>query len=101
MNKGEMVMKRLVVAAGVGIAVMCASFAVAKPSDSVERSPKMVSDAVKDDVRIAAAGDTSAKDAAPQRLHRVRSRRRPHMHAMPRGKSERNIRLRQQQQKSN
>ena len=73
MNKGEMVMKRLVVAAGVGIAVMCASFAVAKPSGSNERSPKMVSDAVKDDVRIAAAGDTSARDVGPQGLHRVRS----------------------------
>jgi hypothetical protein len=96
-----MVMKRLIAAAGMGM-VICAAFAAAaKPSDSIERSLRMVTDAVRDDVRTAAVGDTSAKNASQQRSHRVRSRRRPHMNALPRGKSERNIRLRQQQQKSN
>jgi len=96
-----MVMKRLIAVAGAGIMVICAAFAAAaKPGASVERSLGMVTDAVRDDVRTAAAGDTSAKNASPQRSHRVRSRRRPHMTALPRGKSERNIRLREQQQKS-
>jgi hypothetical protein len=96
-----MVMKRLI-AAGMGMVVICAAFAAAaKPSDSIERSLRMVTDDVKDDVRTAAVGDTSAKNASQQRSHRVRSRRRPHMNALPRGKSERNIRLRQQKQKSN
>jgi hypothetical protein len=97
-----MVMKRLIAAAGMGMVAICAAFAAAaKPSDSIERSLRMVTDAVRDDVRTAAVGDTSAKNASQQRSHRVRSRRRPHMNALPRGKSERNIRLRQQQQKSN
>ena len=95
-------MKRLIVAAGVGSVVICAAFAAAaKPGDSIERSLRMVTDAVRDDVRTAALDDTSIKNASPQRSHRVRSRRRPHVNALPRGKSERNIRLRQQRQKSN
>jgi hypothetical protein len=97
-----MVMKRLIAAAGVGMVVICVAFAAAaKSNGSIERSPRMVTDAVRDDVRTVAVGDTSAKDASPQRSHRVRSRRRPHMNALPRGRSERNIRLREQQQKSN
>src|SRR5258705_12947661 len=97
-----MVMKRLVAAAGVGMVVICVAFAAAeKPGASIERSLRMVADAVMDDVRTAAVGNTSAKNASPQRSHRVRSRRRPHVNALPRGRSERNIRLRQQQQKSN
>ena len=96
-----MVMKRVTAVAGVGIVVICAAFAAAaKPGASMERNLRMVTDTVMDDVRTAAVGDTSAKNASPQRSHRVRSRRRPHMTALPRGKSERNIRLRQQQQKS-
>jgi hypothetical protein len=88
-------MKRLIAAAGVAMVVICAAFAAAaKSSDSIERS------LARDDVRTAAVGDTSAENASPQRSHGVRSRRRPHMTALPRGKSERNIRLRQQQQKS-
>jgi len=97
-----MVMKCLIAAAGVGMVVICAAFAAAaKSSDSIEWGLRMVTDAVRDDVRTAAVGDTSAKNASPQRSHRVHSRRRPHMNALPRGRSERNIRLRQQQQKSN
>ena len=93
-------MKRLIAVAGVGIVVICAAFAAAaKPSATTERIPRMVTDAVRDDVRTAAVGETSAKNASPQRSHRVRSRR-PHTTALPRGKSERNIRLRHQQQKS-
>ena len=96
-----MVMKRLIAVAGVGIVVICAAFAAAaNPGASTERNLRMVTDAIMDDVRTAAVGDTSAKNASPQRSHRVRSRRRPHTTALPRGKSERNIRLRQQQQKS-
>ena len=96
-----MVMKRLIAVAGVGIMVICAAFAAAaKPGASTERNLRMVTDAVADDVRTAAAGNTSAENASPQGSHRVRSRRRPHTTALPRGKSERNIRLRQQQQKS-
>jgi len=95
-----MVMKRLTAVAGVGTVVICAAFATAaKPGDSIERSLKMVTDTVMDDVRTAAVDDTAAGNASPQRSHRVRSRR-PHTTALPRGKSERNIRLRQQQQKS-
>ena len=94
-------MKRLIAVAGVGIVVVCAAFAAAaKPGASTERIPRMVTDAVMDDVRTAAVGETSAKKASPQWSHRVHSRRRPHTTALPRGKSERNIRLRQQQQKS-
>ena len=94
-------MKRLIAVAGVATVVICAAFAAAaKPGASTERIPRMVTDAVRDDVRTAAVGETFAKNASPQRSHRVRSRRRPHMTALPRGKSERNIRLRQQQQKS-
>jgi hypothetical protein len=94
-------MKPLIAVACVGIVVVCAAFAAAaKPGASTERIPRMVTDAVRDDVRTATGGETSAKNASPQRSHRVRSRRRPHMTALPRGKSERNIRLRQQQQKS-
>jgi hypothetical protein len=97
-----MVMKGLIAAAGVGVVVICAAFAAAaKPGGSIERSLRMVSDAVRDDVRTAAVGDASAKNASPQRSPGVRSRRRPHMNALPRGRSERNIRLRQEQQKSN
>jgi hypothetical protein len=82
--------------------VICAAFAaVAKSSNSVGRSLRMDTNAVRNDYRIAAAGDKSAKNASLERSHRIRSRRRPHIHALPRGKSERNIRLRQQQQKSN
>jgi hypothetical protein len=93
-------MKRLI-AAAVGTVVICAAFAAtAKPGGSIERSVRMATDAVRNDVRAAAVGDTSAKNASPQRSHRVRSRRRPHINALPRGQSERNIRLRQQQQKS-
>jgi hypothetical protein len=96
-----MVMKRLIAVAGMEMVVTCAAFAAAaKTSDSIERCLKMVTDAVRNDVRTAAVGDTSATNASPQRSHRVRSRR-PHTTALPRGKSERNIRLRQQQQKSN
>jgi hypothetical protein len=81
--------------------VICAAFAAAaKPGASIERNLRMVTDAVVDDVRTAAADNTSAKKASPQWSHRVRSQRRPHTTALPRGKSERNIRLRQQQQKS-
>jgi hypothetical protein len=94
-------MKRLIAVTGVGMVVMCAAFAAAaKPGASVEHSLGMVTDAVRDDVRTAAAGDTSAKNASPQSSHRVSSRRRPHMTALPRGRSERNIRLREQQRKS-
>ena len=94
-------MNRLTAVAGVGTVVICAAFAAAaKPSTSIERSLRMVTDTVMDDVRTAAVDDTAARNASPQRSHRVRSRRRPHMTALPRGKSERNIRLRQQQQKS-
>ena len=94
-------MKRLIAVAGVGIVVVCAAFAAAaKPGASTERNLRMVTDAVMDDVRTVAVDNTSAKNASPQRSHRVPSRRRPHMTALPRGKSERNIRLRQQQQKS-
>jgi hypothetical protein len=97
-----MVMKCLIAATGVGMVVICAAFAAAaKPGDSIERSPRMVADAVGDDVRTAAVGEASAKNASPQRSHRVHSRRRPHMNALPRGRRERNVRLRQQQQKSN
>jgi hypothetical protein len=97
-----MVMKCLIAATGVGMVVICAAFAAAaKPGDSIERSLRMVTNAVRDDVRTAAVGDASAKNASPQRSHRVHSRRRPHMNALPRGRSERNIRLRQQQQKPN
>jgi hypothetical protein len=95
-------MKRLIASAGIGMVVACASFAAAaKPSDPIERSLRIGTGAVRDDVLTAAAGDTSAKNVTPQRSYRVRSRRRPHIHAMPRGNSERNIQLRQQQQKSN
>ena len=95
-------MKCLIAAAGVGMVVICAAFAAAaKSSDSIEGGLRMVTDAVRDDVRTAAVGEASAKDASPQRSHRVHSRRRPHMNALPRGRSERNIRLRAQQQKSN
>ena len=95
-------MKRLIAAAGVEMVVTCAAFAAAaKTSDSIERCLRMVTDAVRNDVRTAAVGDTSARIASLQRSHRVRSRRRPHANPLPRGKSERNIRLRQQQQKSN
>jgi hypothetical protein len=95
-----MVMKRLTAVAGVGAVVICAALgAAAKPGASIERSLRMVTDAVMDDVRTAAVDNTSAKNTGPQRLHRVRSRR-PHTTALPRGKSERNIRLRLQQQKS-
>jgi hypothetical protein len=62
-----MVMKRLVAAAVVGTVVICAAFAAAaKPNDSIERSPRMVADAGRDDVRTAAVGDTSAKNASPE-----------------------------------
>ncbi|MBR0819854.1 hypothetical protein [Bradyrhizobium liaoningense] len=95
----QVVMKRLTAMAGVGMVVMCAAFAAAaRPGASVERSLAM--DAVRDDVRTAGAGDTAAKNASPRVSHGVRSRRRPHTTALPRGKSERNIQLRQQQQKS-
>jgi hypothetical protein len=97
-----MVMKRLIAVAGVERVVTCAAFAAAaKTSDSIERCLKMVTDAVRNDVRTAAVGDTSARIVCLQRSHRVRSRRRPHANVVPRGKSQRNIRLRQQQQKSN
>jgi hypothetical protein len=93
-------MKRLIAVAGVGIVNICAaSAAAAKPGAAIERSLRMATDTVEDDVRTAAVDNTSAKNASPQRSHRVRSRR-PHTTALPRGKSERNIRLRQQQQKS-
>jgi hypothetical protein len=89
-------MKRLTAVAGVGTVVICAAFAAAaKPSASIERSQRMVTDTVLDDVRIAAVDDTSARNASPQTSHRVRSRR-PHTAALPRGRSERNIRLRAQ-----
>ena len=95
-------MKCLIAAAGVGMVLICVAFAAAaKPSDSIERGLKMDTGAVRDDVRTAAVGEASAKNASPQRSHRVHSRRRPHMNALSRGRSERNIRLRAQQQKSN
>ena len=95
-------MKCLIAATGVGMVVIWAAFAAAaKRGASIERSLRMVTDAVRDDVRTAAVGDATAKNASPQGSHRVHSRRRPHMNALPRGRSERNIRLRQQQQKSN
>ena len=36
-----------------------------------ERSPRMVTDAVRHDVRTTAVGDTSAKNASPQRSQRA------------------------------
>ena len=72
-------MKRLIAAAGVEMVVTCAAFAAAaKTSNSIERCLRMVTDAVRNDVRTAAVGDTSARSASLQRSHRVRSRRRPH-----------------------
>ena len=95
-------MRRLIAATGVGMVVMCTAFAAAaKPGDFIERSVRMDTDSARDGVRTAAAGGTSAETASVQRSHQVRSRRRPHTHALPRGKSERNIQLRQQQEKSN
>ena len=94
-------MKRLTAVASVGAVVVFAVFAAAaKPGASIEPSLRMVTDAVMHDAQTAAAGDASAKNASPQRSHSIHSRRRPHTSAMPRGRSERNIRLRQQQQKS-
>jgi len=112
-------MKRVIVTAGVGIMVICVAFAAAAdPHDFVERGQRLKTDAIRDNLHIdrlqipahpleaqqlpqhlAAADDGSARSASPERSHRVRSRRRPHTHAMPRGKSERNIQLREQQQK--
>jgi hypothetical protein len=61
-------MKRLIASAGVGMVVACASFAAAaKPSDPIERSLRIGTGAVRDDVLTAAAGDTSAKNVTPQR----------------------------------
>ena len=63
-----MVMKCLIAATGVGMVVVCAAFAAAaKPSDSIERSLRMVTDAVRDDVRTVAVGEASGKNASPQR----------------------------------
>lgn len=96
-----MVMKRLSAVASVGTVVIFAAFAAAaKPGASIEPNLGMVTDAVVHDVHTAAAGDASAKNASPQRSQSIHSRRRPHTSALPRGRSERNIRLRQQQQKS-
>jgi hypothetical protein len=62
-------MKRLIAGAGVGIVVVCAAFAAAaKPGASTERIPRMVTDAVMDDVRTAAVAETSAKNASPAKV---------------------------------
>jgi hypothetical protein len=111
--------------AGAAVAFLCMASAVtAEPRDSVERGQRMDTDAIRDDVRTnrlqipahplaaeqtpqraptsAAVGDGSAKNtnAASNRGQRINSRRRPRMHAMPRGPSDRQIQLRQQQEKS-
>jgi hypothetical protein len=110
---------------GAVVAFLCmASAATAEPRGSVERGQRMDTEAIRDDVRTnrlqipahpvaaeqppqraptsATAGEGSAKNTNPalNRQQRIRSRRRPHMHAMPRGMSDRQIQLRQQQEKS-
>ena len=120
-----MAMKRLIAVAGAATAFLYAASAVtAESRDSVERGQRMDTDAILDDVRTnrlqipehsltaqqspprapggAIAGDGSARNtnAGLNRRQRIRSSRRPHMHAMPRGMSDRQKQLRQQQDKS-
>jgi hypothetical protein len=120
-----MVMKRLIAVAGAAtVFLYTASVVTAESRDSVERGQRMDTDAIRDDVRTnrlqipehpltaqqapppapagATAGDGSAKNtnAGLNRGQRLHSRRRPHMHAMPRGMSDRQMQLRQQQEKS-
>jgi hypothetical protein len=110
---------------GTVAAFLCVASAVtAEPRDSVERGQRMDTDAIRDDVRTnrlqipahsltaeqspqpartnATAGDGSAKNtnAGLSRRQKIHSRRRPHMHAMPRGMSDRQIQLRRQQEKA-
>ncbi len=110
---------------GAVVAFLCMASAVtAEPRDSVERSQRMDTDAIRDDVRTnrlqipahplaaeqtpqgapgsANVGDGSGKNtnAASNRGQRISSRRRPRTHAMPRGPSDRQIQLREQQEKS-
>ena len=110
---------------GAVVAFLCMASAVtAEPRDSVERSQRMDTDAIRDDVRTnrlqipahplaaeqtpqrapgsANVGDGSGKNtnAASNRGQRINSRRRPRTHAMPRGPSDRQIQLREQQEKS-
>ena len=64
-----MVMKRLIAVAGVGIVVICAAFAAAaKPGASTERIPRMVTDAVMDDVRTAAVGEYFCQECQPAKV---------------------------------
>jgi hypothetical protein len=120
-----MVMKRLIMVAGAATVFLYAAFAVtAAARDPVEHGQRMDTDAIRDDVRTnrlhipehpltaqqspppapagATAGDGSAANtnAGSNRGPRLHSRRRPHMHAMPRGMSDRQKQLRQQQEKS-
>jgi hypothetical protein len=117
-----MAMKRLIAVAGAATAFLYAASAVtAESRDSVERGQRMDTDAIRDDVRTnrlqipkhpltaqqapppapngANAGDGFAKNtnAGLHRGQRLHSRRRPHMHAMPRGMSDRQKQLRQQE----
>jgi hypothetical protein len=96
---------------GAVVAFLCMASAVtAEPRDSVERSQRMDTDAIRDDVRtnrlqipahpLAAEQAPQNTNAASSRGQRINSRRRPRMHAMPRGPSDRQIQLRQQQEKS-
>ena len=119
-----MVMKRLITVAGAATVFLYAASAVTADAHSVERGQRMDTDAIRDDVspdRLqipkrpltaqqtpspappgATAADGSAKNtnAGLHRGQRLHSRRRPHMHAMPRGMSDRQRQLRQQQEKS-
>jgi hypothetical protein len=120
-----MVMKHLIAMAGAAAVLLCAACVVTTQAhDSVERGQKMDADAIRDDVSThrlqiptdpliaqqapppaspgATAGDSSAKNtnAGAHRGQRLHSRRRPQMHAMPRGMSDRQRQLRQQQEKS-
>jgi len=106
-------------------ALLCtASVVRAEPRDSVERGQRMDTDAIRDDVRTnrlqvpahpltaeqspqpapkgATAGDGPAKNtnATSNIGQTIHSRRRPRMHAMPRGMSDRQVQLRQQQEKT-
>jgi hypothetical protein len=117
-------MERLITVAGATVFLYAASAVTTESRDSVERGQSMATDAIRDDVRTnrlqtpehpltaeqspprgpasATAGDRSTKNtnAGLNRGQRIRSSRRPHMHAMPRGMSDRQMQLRQQQEKS-
>jgi hypothetical protein len=125
-----MVMKHLIAMAGAAAVLLCAPCVViTQARDFVERGQKMDAAAIQDAAiqdyvstrRLqiptgpliaqqapppaspgATAGDSSAKNtnAGSHRGQRLHSRRRPHMHAMPRGMSDRQRQLRQQQEKS-